>query len=205
MARATNDLRGSLYELPVNLRPLAAARGTILVLDWRALRGLGLYDRFSAALEPGDRDALAAVTAGSWVPLDLVLAHYRALDALDLDEAAMKGVGFEVANAVHGSFLTTLIRLAGKLGVSPWLALEQTYKLWVRSWEGGGVAVHRLGERLAEVTIVESPLCASRFYRTSMGGALSAAVAPFCRSPIVSELPGSRSPKSVAYRLAWTP
>ena len=57
--------------------------------------------------------------------------------SLGLEEKTIRRVGWEVGNGVHGAFLGTLVRLVGKLGASPWVALEQSYKLWVRSWRGG--------------------------------------------------------------------
>jgi hypothetical protein len=88
---------------------------------------------------------------------------------------------------------------------APWLALEQCYKLWVRSWRGGGISVLRVGERLAHVSLLEAPVCASSFFCTSFAGALCAGIAPFGSSPEASEVPESRSHNAVLYRVAWGP
>ncbi|MET0286735.1 MAG: hypothetical protein ABW352_19800 [Polyangiales bacterium] len=191
----------ALYELPAPIAPLNAVRGTILALDWRALREASVFEPYKAALEPTLREALLSATAGSWVPVDLVLAHYRALDALHLDEARAHQVGWSVGNGAHGAFLLTLIRLAGVLGVSPWSALEQSYKLWVRSWRGGAIAVHRLGDRLAEVSLRQVGVCGSHFFRASFAGALCAGIAPFCEAPSAGEVAPARD--SVDYRVTW--
>lgn|GEM_PF-6538029 len=170
----------ALYALPADIKPLSAARGTILALDWQAFRELGFYDAYVAAMPAPLWAAFTAVTAGSWVPLDLVREHYRVLDGLHLDDAMTRAVGLIVGERVHGAFLATLIRLVGKSGlVSPWLALEQTYKLWTRSWQGGGITVHRQSNTAARVTIVETPICRSDFFCSSFSGAVAAGVAPF--------------------------
>lgn len=193
-----------LYPLPSPLAPLDAVRGTILALDWRVLRELGLFDDYRAALEPKDRAAVLAATVGSWVPLDLALVHYGALDALRLDSERIERVGWAVGNGVHGAFLLTLIRLAGSLGVSPWAALQQSYKLWVRSWRGGGIAVQRVAPQVAQVSLLGTGVCCSRFFCISFAGALCAGIAPFCKSPSASEVPGTRSAQSVAYKVCWS-
>lgn len=108
----------ALYALP-DIVPLSAARGTILSQDWQVLHELGLYDRYLAALDTALEAEVSAVTAGSWVPLELVRAHYGALDALQLEEAVIHSIGRTVGERVHGAFLSTLIRLAGRLGISP--------------------------------------------------------------------------------------
>lgn len=192
-----------LYELPALIKPLDAVRGTVLVLDWRALRAFGIHAAYEAAIPPPQRTALLSATAGSWVALELLVAHYQALDSLGLDEALMGRIGEAVGEGVHGAFLSTLVRLAGKLGVSPWRALEQSYKLWVRSWRGGAIRVSRVGERLAHVSLLETPVCASPFFRASFAGALRAGIAPFCTAPVVHEVTGSRPDKGVLYRATW--
>jgi hypothetical protein len=99
--------------------------------------------------------------------------------------------------------LSTLIRLAGQLGVSPWLALEQCYKLWVRSWRGGAISVHRTGERLAHVELMATPVCFSRFFCISFASALCAGIAPFGSNPEAHELATTRTHSSVTFRVSW--
>ena len=191
--------------MPADLQPLRAARGSILTLDWLAFQKLGFYDDYVAAAPPPLRAAVNVVTAGSWVPLALMQEHYRALDGLALPEPVIRSVGELVGERVHGAFLATLIRLVGKTGlVSPWRALEQTYKLWTRSWQGGGIAVHRQGATAARVTIIETPICSSRFFCVSFGGAVSAGVAPFGKDTSVQIISPSRTTSSVAYHVAWS-
>jgi hypothetical protein len=149
--------------------------------------------------------AFSAVTAGSWVPLELLREHYRVLDALQLNETLISTVGQIVGERVHGAFLSTLIRLVGKSGmVSPWLALEQTYKLWTRSWQGGGITVHRQTASAARVTIVKTPLCSSDFFCTSFSGAVAVGVAPFGKGTTVQLIQAARTGNSVAYRVTWS-
>jgi hypothetical protein len=199
----SSELGRLLFELPAIL-PLSAARGTILALDWHAFRQLGFYDAYVAAMPAQLWAAFSAVTAGSWVPLELVREHYVVLDRLQLDENVMRTVGRIVGERVHGAFLSTLIRLVGKSGmVSPWLALDQTYKLWTRSWQGGGITVHRQTDTAARVTIVQTSLCSSEFFCTSFSGAVAAGVAPFGKGTAVHMITGSRTANSVAYRVTW--
>lgn len=194
-----------LFELPQGIVPLNAARGTILALDWYAFRQLGFYDAYVAAMPAPLWAAFSAVTAGSWVPLDLVREHYHVLDGLQLEQNVMRTVGRIVGERVHGTFLSTLIRLVGKSGmVSPWLALEQVYKLWTRSWQGGGITVHRQADTAARVTIVQTSLCSSDFFCTSFSGAVAAGVAPFGKGTAVQLINASRTGTSVAYRVTWS-
>lgn len=199
------ELGSPLFELPVVPVPaLEAARGTIVALDWRVLRQLGLYDSYASALDPSLRDAVLFATAGSWVPLDGIIAHYAALDSLRLDETTRRLIGWLVAEGVHGSLLTTLLRMAGSFGVTPWLPLERSNKLWERSWKGGALLVHRVGEQSAELQVLEAPICASPFFRSSFAGVLAGSIAPFGKVPTAQEIVSSRGPSSVTYHVSWT-
>jgi hypothetical protein len=182
---------------------LDAARGTILILDFRASRELAFYERYVRALDTRSRDHLLNVTAASWVPLEWLREHYRALDSLNLDDATIDRVGRAVGDGAHGAFLQTLIRLAGQLGFTPWAALQQAYKLWVRSWRGGGIAVHKLSEHAAHMTVLKTPIARSRFFRVSFGGAVATAIAPFCSSSVVEEVPAMRTETSFTLHVRW--
>jgi len=204
MRGTTNGDQSALYALPSRIEPLDAVRGTILALDWRVLRELGIFDAYTAAMQRGQRDTLLSTIAGSWVPLALMQLHYRALDALALDDERIRLVGFRVGDGVHGAVIKTLVRLAGSLGVTPWLALEQSYKLWVRSWRGGAIVVHRLASQAARVSLLETGVCSSPFFRTSFAGALCAGIAPFCKTRNAVEISGTQSASTVAYLVTWT-
>lgn len=204
MGPSSSGLGIPLYAPPEHVVPLDAGKGTVLALDWRALRALGMLEAYEAALTPTARPVVLGATAGAWVPVDALHMHYAALDRLELDDARVEGIGRLVGEGVHGAFLATLVRLAGRLGVSPWLALEQCQKLWVRTWRGGAIAVYRAGARAAHVVLEKVPLCASPFFRTSFAGALCAGIAPFGSTPSALEVSGAESgPSSVVYRVTW--
>jgi hypothetical protein len=198
------ELEHQLYSLPSGIATLNAARGSIVVMDWQLLRERSLYDAYVAGVDPQLWAALSEATAGSWVPIEQLHAHYRALDALQLSEAQVQEIGWNVGERVHGAFLHTLMRLAGKCGVSPWLALEQTYKLWTRSWRGGAIVVHRLARTTARVSLSEAPICSSLFFCNSLGGAVAAGVSPFGKDVQVEVIAGSRTPSTVGFRVSWT-
>jgi hypothetical protein len=203
VTKPPRELDRPLYVIPTSTAPLTAARGSIVVMDWQALRERGLYESYVAAVSPQPWAALGEVTTGSWVPLQLLREHYLALDSLQLHDGLIRDIGREVGERVHGAFLLTLIRLAGKCGVSPWLALEQTYKLWTRTWRGGSIVVLKAGPANARTTVSDVPVCHSRFFCTSLAGVIEAGLAPFGKGIAVEVVAGSRSASSVSYRVTW--
>lgn len=192
-----------LYALPATLRDLDGMRGAVIFLDWRWLRDNGRYDRYREAVGAGH--PLLDAGASDWVDLPLVLEHYRALDALDMTQSEAIEVGRTVGPRIHGVFLNTLVRLAGQLGVGPWAALGQGYKLWTRSFRGGGVASFKTTDRSARIEIVQSAIAQSKFFRASFIGVTAAGLEPFCKSAVVQERPEGRTSTSFVLRASWEP
>lgn len=182
---------------------MSASRGTILALEWRGLRQLGLYESYLEAIDPARRDELLTPTPGMWVPADIMHLHYQTVDDMYLDPEDIRQIGWGVGNGAHGAFLGTLVRLAGTLGVTPWFPLKQANKLWSRSWRGGSVAVHRLEPQLAHLTFFDIGLCQYRYFRFSMEGVIAAAITPFCTKLDVRER--TAAPTMASFRIEWTP
>jgi hypothetical protein len=190
-----------LNALPDPLPEMDAMRGSIFVLDWRWLRENGHFDAYVAGL--GERRDVLDATAAEWVDMPRVLAHYRAFDSLGLTLSEAFEVGRTVGPRIHGAVLNTLVRLAGSLGVGPLVVMKQSYKLWVRSFRGGGVATFKTGERSARVEIRRSAIAESKFLRASFAGVTAASIAPFCKNPVVQERVESRGRNAFGLRLSW--
>jgi hypothetical protein len=190
-----------LFDPPHDVAPIQAVRGSLLVLDWRWLRENGLFDAYVSALGPGH--GLLDVTAGEWVPFPLGMDHWRALDALGMTSAREHDVGKHLGQRVHNIVLATLIRLAGQLGVSPWLALGQCHKLWLRSWKGGGMAAYRTGEHSARVEILNAEVVQTHAFRNGVTGTIEAGIEPFCSKSLIHERTDERTKTSIVLAVAW--
>jgi hypothetical protein len=192
-----------LFPPPRDTGPVSAVRGTLLLIDWRWLREHGLFDAYAKAL--GTSRALLAVEASQWVPFPLAQAHWEALDGLALPREQQVALGVHMGEHAHNVVLATLVRLAGRLGMSPWLALTQCHKLWMRSWQGGGMAAYRTGERSARVDVIEASVVRTAAFRVGVTGTVVAGIAPFCRNPVVIEEPDARTRMSISLRVTWDP
>ena len=202
---STRSIAGGelLYAALPSLPPLEAVRGTIVFLDWRWLREHGIYERYLGQLPLEQKDALLSAATSDWVPVEQILGHYRAMDAVGLSRAQALDVGRTVGEGAHGALLRTLVSLAGQAGTNPWFALSQAQKLWDRSWRGGGVLVYRLGDRAARVEVLKTPVARSRFHRASFAGAIAAGIAGLCRRCGVDDLDALATSQSFGFRLEW--
>jgi hypothetical protein len=200
-AQTTSRGEEPLVVPPRPVEPVSAVRGALLLIDWRWLREQGLFDTYANAL--GSSRALLEAGAADWVPLPLALAHWEAVDGLELSREQQIAMGIFMGEHAHNIVLATLVRLAGKLGMSPWPALAQCHKLWTRSWRGGGMAAYRTGNCSARVEVLEASVVGIRAFRIGIAGTVIAGIAPFCRRPFVVEDPEARTPTSVSLRVSW--
>ena len=180
-----------------------AVRGFVFVSGRSWFRDHGLLDAYMAHLPERLRERAGLLTAGEWIPLADAMACYAACDALALPEAQQVEIGRAVSAANNGRVVETIARLAGGLGVSPWIALQSLHKVWLRSNRGGAVAVYELGTHEARVELWQVPMVRSPFFCSSMRGAIQAGLAllrPRARVELSDDAPGV---DSLALRAAW--
>jgi hypothetical protein len=184
-------------------RRLDAVRGFVFLSGQKWLTERGLLERHQALLPDTLRKRLGSATAADWISLDYSLELYRACDGLELTTDEQIELGRYVSRANNGIVIRTLANLAGRIGVSPWVALRSADRVWLRNNRGGGIAVYKLGERSARIEFWQVPLAQSPFFVTSMRGAIAVGIEDFCDKVVVSELPDYLGAEGFALRLVW--
>ena len=185
------------------MAPVTHVRSTLLTSSLVALRQRGLYDAYFAHLSPELQPIILGMIAGSWVPLSVGLAHYRAANALGLSPLEQFDIGHQVAERIQQSVLGTLARLAKGAGATPWTALENFQRLWDRMLQGGAGAVYRLGPKEARIEIHGNALVAIDYCRNGWRGMFAASAALFAQKVYVNEQRSLATPTSMGLRLSW--
>lgn len=184
--------------------PIAASfRSTWLSSSLRALKERGLMDRYLAALPREHHEAVLTTVAGVWLPTAVATAHYQACEALALAEDEQIAIGAEVGRHAQGTVLGTAVRLARDVGVTPWTILERLPQVWLRIWQGGAVAIYRLGPKDARLEIAGWPCARIPYLRTAMRGVVGGLIELFCRKAYVTPLPKLCGTNVLAYRISW--
>jgi hypothetical protein len=178
-------------------------RGTWITSSVRALKNRGFFDAYIAHVAEEDRDRILYCTAGSWVPVDLVVRHYAACDALALPTETLLELGMEVTERVHGSSVALGRSLASASGVTPWTILGRLDKLWTRAVLGGGVAVAKTGPKDGRVEIVGFPVSRFRYNRLATRGIIRGLIGLFCTSAWVHEVPAMCTATTLGFRVQW--
>ena len=180
-----------------------AMRGTNFVAGWRWLREQGLEARYLSAFSDRDRASVRAVQATEWVPMALVMAHYAALDALELDANQMIEFGASVSRNINGVVLSTIASLAGRVGLSPLVPLKRAAKIFARNFRGGAVGIYQTGTNEARVDVLGAPMATSATHRGTIVGGFLDGARPFASSVRANEMSGQRTATSYAIRLRW--
>jgi hypothetical protein len=180
------------------------ARSTILTASIAALRQRGLVERYFGALPPQHRVTMRSLVAGTWVPIDLALVHYRACEAMALSGDEIEALGLDVAGRLHSTFLGTLLRATRGLGVGPWGGLKHYDRLWNRLFVGGAAWAFKLGPNEIRVEVHGLPLCEVPYFREAFRHLQLAGVQLFCKQVLLWPVPQLCGPTSLSYRVQWS-
>jgi hypothetical protein len=178
-------------------------RSTVLISSRAALEASGRFDAYEGHLLTSHREALRNAIAGTWLPLDLAVAHYAACDALALGTTEQVNMGRKTGDRVNGTLLGTIARLARSAGVTPWTVLEQLPRFWSRGFDGGELSLEKLGPKEARVNILEQPLMRFGYFRHGLAGTAERQLAPFCSRAYVRVERFDPRTFAMSYRYQW--
>lgn len=179
-------------------------RGTLLLASRQSLKRHGHLDRYKAHLPPEHELTIASSVAGTWLPMDLCIAHYRACDALDLPTEEQLDLGAAVVHELQRTFIGTALRAASRgVGVSPLVGLKKFFTVYARSFKGGGGRMVRIGPKDVRVEFVGNQLAEVGYFRIAYRGFINAGCEIFAHRVVTAELVAHRSPTTMAYRIAW--
>ena len=196
----------TLVPLPAPRAQIPSAtrfRSTWIVSSLDSLREAGHFDRYLIKLGFQHRDVLLETVAGAWLPMATARAHYDACDRLELSLDQQLEMGRAVGKRTQASLLSTVVKAARGVGITPWAILPQIPRLWMRGIDGGGGAsVHRLGPKEARVELVGCELLDVQYFRNAIRGVLLGSSTLFCERAYVHDVVPRRA-GDVAFRLQW--
>jgi hypothetical protein len=185
------------------LRPAEHIRSTILLAAMAALKARGRFEAWSAALDPVSREALTTVIAGTWVPVELAMAHYRACDSLGLGHDEVVGIGQSVGTSAHANLFHVLKKVVSTIGATPWTLAEHYERLWTRAFDGGGFRIVRAGPKDSSIEVQRLPLSASSYFRAAFCGVNLSALSLVTTKCYVRVSTISRARDGFTIRVAW--
>jgi hypothetical protein len=182
-------------------RPVTHVRSSAVVTAQSLLRASGKHDAYAATLEPGARSAVLEVVPGVWVPVDTALAHYRAIDGLQLTATEQAHLANGAGEKMQGAVTSTILRMSRAAGVTPWLLLPHSQRIWDRICRGGDLSVERIGPKEAMVRMFGLPLFSSPYFRLGIRCVLQTGLSFWSTRCYVTEV--GWTPTSATFREAW--
>jgi hypothetical protein len=178
-------------------------RSTLICSGLTELRQRGLFDAYVARLSPGPREIILTSVAGLWLPTDVALDHFRAVDALGLSAEQAFEIGAGSGKRIQQSVLSTLVRLAAGAGANPWTVFQNYERLWGRIFDGGTFHIDRHGPKEAVIEYANLPPCRYAYFRNAFRGANDAGLRLFSHALYVRELVGRATDEGMTLRVSW--
>jgi hypothetical protein len=193
-----------ILPLPAKIEPLRHIRSTLLMSSYATMRELGHGDAYLAKLPARHHPMILEGVIGTWVPIEVAVAHYMACDALALSTEEQIAIGRRVGDRIQGTVLGTVVRMAKEAGVSPLTVLPHWQRFWNRVFDGGGLYANRLGPKEVEMGMRGVVLADCSYFRIAVRGLMMGLLDLFCRKSYVREQGADkRRPGCGSFRIQW--
>jgi hypothetical protein len=173
-------------------------RSTWLTSSLEGLRQHGHFERYLTLLE-GYQDEILTSVAASWIPLEVARTHYQACERLQLKPEQIEAMARAGGN-VRRAWYANTIASAQRPGVTVWVILQQLQKFWLRSANGGAVAVFQLDANSARLHYVGCSLFDITYFREAFRVVLLLLVRHVDPNIVMTTLP-SRNAQETEYGL----
>lgn len=181
------------------------ARGSLLVAALQHLKTTGVYERYLGQLRGAYRERILYTLASSWVPLELIMVHLDACDALELPSELIQQQGEQVGKEVGAINYKSLLRVTKSLGVDPgWVVLKQCDRFHQRVYQGGRCTLTRTGPKDALLELHGLPMARSPYFRHSHHAYLRGLSLFMSNASYVKPArPRTPSPECMASAFSW--
>jgi hypothetical protein len=176
-------------------------RSTLVYSSFRTVESRGHLTDYERLCPPATLAQIRDLVPGAWIPMALAMEHYMTCDALPISRAEQFDFGYEVGQRIQGTLLGTMLRLAKRAGVTPWVVLPEVPRIRSRIFDGADVTLAQVGPKDARLAITALPLARVPFFRNGLRGVLRSAVELFCTKAYVNE--SDCGANHVAYRVQW--
>jgi len=143
-------------------------RAGVLVTSLQSLKHAGHFERYLAELDVAYHEQVQFALAATWLPLEVCMAHLRALDGLALPESFVSHSGESVGRDFGKMIYTAVMKTTRSVGANAgWFLLRQCERLMQRVYMGGGCTLLQTGPKDAVLELHGLPMVSSRFFRLS--------------------------------------
>jgi hypothetical protein len=189
--------RTSIVELATEVR------STLIMAGIQTVRARGLFSRYSESLSPEARERILGLAAGIWVPVDVAVTHYTAMDRLGIDQSTIESIGAEVAARTWKHIMAPTFARAKRVGRQPWEHFRHAHDTLTNTWRGSDVQVFKESPTQALCEWAGQPCAAIPYFVASYGSYMRALTNLFSSRAFYRIVPERCSRTTLAVRLSW--
>jgi hypothetical protein len=182
--------------------PVTKVRSTLVASSLRAITDTDRFAEYQELLPSQLHPIVLGALAGSWLDIDAVVEHYRAMDSLGLEVPEQVSLGEAVGSTVRTYLIGNAARVAPAVDATPWSILPHTQRTWDRLYVGGDVGIEESGPQQFIRTIYGLPLCKIPYFRHASRGIMRSVVSRWCASCEVTEL--ACTANTLRWQVSWT-
>jgi hypothetical protein len=183
--------------------PTTEVRSTLIMSGIQAVRAQGLFGAYSESLPSGVREQIAGLAAGMWVPVEIAVAHYSAMDRLGIEQSVIEALGADVAARTWKHILAPVFARSKRIGPKPWEALSYAQDTVQLNWRGGDVRIFKEAPTQALYEWAGQPCADIPYFVTSFGSFMRELMKLFSSRAYQHVVPEKCSPTTIALRLSW--
>jgi hypothetical protein len=189
--------------MPDAVKPVAKVKSTFILGSIGGLKASGHYEAYVERLGEAERAILLAAVPATWLSLEVAIAHYRVCESFGFPPSEGARRGRAALERLGGTVYGTALQMARQAGATPWTVLPALQRFWSRAYDGGGIAVYKLGPKDARVDLLACGLCQIPYYRHALSGLLEGLTALFCGTLFLREGRQPAGAESATYRAQW--
>jgi hypothetical protein len=193
-----------ILPLPPAFGPLKGIRSTLLISSYAAVRESGRGDAYLAVLAQSYRKTIVEAVAGTWIPIEVAVAHYDACNSVGFTTEEQVKIGRQIGERMHGTLLGTVVRMAKEAGVTPWTVIPQFQRFWNRAYDGGGIYAVKVGPKEVLISVQKAVIADCAYWRSALCGTTMGVLDLFCRKSYMTERTAKgRVSGSATFRIQW--
>lgn len=180
-------------------------RGIMVVNAMSNLRGYGVYDEYARRMPASKMEELSGAIASSWIPVELLLEHYKLAATLDVPDDAITKMGEILAQRISDTFFGLSLRAAKSAGMNGTeFFLSKNDRIFQRMYRGGGCTVLKHGPKDLVLEDHGNPLVEFPLFRVGYQAYMNKLTKILSKAAFVKQVkPREPHPWRLATRFSW--
>jgi hypothetical protein len=183
--------------------PITRVKGQWLASSIRTVREAGHIDRYVQKIDASVYDVVRSAGVNDWIPASIAVAHYEALDRLELPPSEILSMGASAVRHGHGKPIGVIIKLTPLAGVTPFTLIALSGRLWRRIFDGGGITAFKLGPKEARIDYIGLPFAHIAYARIALRGTITGSLGMLGNKVYVREHAALSTAGTVSVRVSW--